>query len=64
MIFFRRKVNRNVIGVRGTRLFALMKREAGGNPARTRRCNEGALFPQVDVLCESLVKSREDEMKC
>ena len=45
-------------------MFALVKREAGEIPARTRRCNEGALFPQVDVLCESLVKSREDEMKC
>ena len=27
--------------------FGPMKREAGGSPARTRRCKEGALFPKV-----------------
>jgi hypothetical protein len=35
----------------------LLKREAGENPARTRRCNAGALFQYVTG------KSREDEMK-
>ena len=30
-------------------MFALVKREAGEIPARTRRCNEGALFPQIFV---------------
>ena len=34
-----------------------MKREAGVNPARTRRCNVGASFQNVTG------KSREDEMK-
>lgn len=28
-------------------MFALVKRKAGVSPARTRRCNEGALFPEV-----------------
>ena len=49
MLCLIRKVNRNVIGVRGTKkyrsfMLALVKREAGVIPARTRRCNEGALF--------------------
>jgi len=35
-------VKRSIIGVKETR-FALVKREAGENPARTRRCNEGVL---------------------
>lgn len=30
--------------------FALVKREAGVIPARTRRCNEGALFPQEKLV--------------
>lgn len=36
--------DRNMIGVRNKAIYVLVKRESGGSPERTRRCNKGVQF--------------------